>query len=404
MKGKGRLAALGRVTCEITGEEPVRFFNLCRSRGICLYGLKKGETGYLCTLSVKDFFAIRHLSFLAGTHIRIVTRKGLPFFLKKIQKRSIFLVGMMGCALFLVWVSGFIWDIRISGNQQISDESILRYLQSQQVACGVAKGQIDAHETAEALRSAFPLFSWVSVEKRGTILSIQVEEARTGETVEDTKGESSLYADREGRIAGIVTRSGICQVQEGDYVYPGDLLISGEIPLTDDGGNIIRYEYCQADGDVLVETSYAYYDRISYTYQKRVYEKPRLAMVQLGFGDIRWQLSGDTEEGELMEQSYRFHLSEAFLLPFTLAIYKRAPYQETDCRYTGEEAAALLQSHFSEFFVQLRKKVMRITENNVKIVLYKDYAAAYGIVDTIESTGMDAPVEKTLQETERNDS
>ena len=63
-----------------------------------------------------------------------------------------------------------------------------------------------------------------------------------------------------------------------------------------------------------------------------------------------------------------------------------------------------MQEHFSEYYEQLRKKVMRITANDVKIILYKDCAVAYGIVYTQEKTGSLAQTEKSVLETERNDS
>ena len=47
---------------------------------------------------------------------------------------------------------------------------------------------------------------------------------------------------------------------------------------------------------------------------------------------------------------------------------------------------------------------MRITENDVKIILYKDHAVAYGIVYTQERTGALAQIEKSVIETERNNS
>ena len=61
-----------------------------------------------------------------------------------------------------------------------------------------------------------------------------------------------------------------------------------------------------------------------------------------------------------------------------------------------------MQEHFSEYYEQLRKKVMRITANDVKIILYKDCAVAYGIVYTQEKTGSLAQTEKSVLE--RNDS
>lgn len=404
MKKEHRLARYGQVVCKISGEEPLRFLNLCRSQKISLYSVRKKDDAYICAMSVRDFFLIRHLRRLAGVHIRVIRRRGIPFLMQKLEKRSAFLLGMAIFASFLCICYGFIWDIRITGNREITDESILRYLQSRQIACGMTKKKADPHSIAADLRNAFPSFSWVSVEKTGTILKIQVEEARKSVSVTEAVGDGSLYADREGKIASVVTRSGVCMVQQGDYVYPGDLLVSGGVPILDDGGSVVRYEYCEADADVVLETAYVYYDRLDYPYTKRIYGDARLSMVQLGLGDRQLRIENSSIQGEICAKAYRFRLSEAFVLPVTLTLYETIPYTKVQEIYSHQEASVLLQEHFSEFFEQLRKKVMRITANDVKIKLYKDYAVAYGIVYTQERTGSLSQTEKSVLETERNDS
>ena len=47
---------------------------------------------------------------------------------------------------------------------------------------------------------------------------------------------------------------------------------------------------------------------------------------------------------------------------------------------------------------------MRIREYDVKIILYKDHAVSFGILYTQERTGALAQIEKSVIETERNDS
>ena len=404
MKKRYRLGRYGQVVCGISGEEPMRFLNLCRDRKISLYGVIKKDEEYICAMSVRDFFQIRHLRRMAGVHIRVIRRSGIPFLLQKTEKRSAFVLGILLFGAILWICYGFIWDIRITGNGEITDESILRCLKMMQISCGIPKKAVNTHEVAADLRNAFPSFSWVSVEKIGTILKIQVKEARKNVETKETEGEGSLYADREGRVVSAVTRSGICMVEQGDYVYPGDLLVSGEVPIMDDGGNVIRYEYCEADADILLETAYVYYDRLNYLHTRRIYAQRTPCRIQLGLGECQLYVGLDSFKSEVRARTVRFRLSEAFILPVTLTIYESVPYTEIQAMYSQEEASGRLQEHFSEFFVQLRKKVMRITENDVKIKLNKDYAVAWGIVYTQEHTGVLGYLENSVAETERNDS
>lgn len=404
MKKKKRMVRYGQVWCQISGEAPLRFLNLCRSHKISLYHVQKKEESYICAMSVGDFFQIRHLRYLAGVHIRVIQRRGIPFLLQKMERRAAFFLGTAIFGVLLCVCYGFIWEIRISGNREITDEAILRYLKTRKIACGMMKNSADPHSIAADLRNAFPAISWVSVERTGTILDIQVEEARKNAAVVEKNGDGSLYADREGRVISAVTRSGICMVAQGDYVYPGDLLVSGEIPILDDGGNVVRYDYCEADAQILLDIAYIYYDRVDYQHLKRIYDTPHFNGIQLGFGDRQFRIGADESEGEMRASICRFRLSESFVLPITLTIYETASYTEVSEEYSPEAAAELLQEHFSEYFEQLRKKVMRITENDVKIILYKDHAVAYGLLHTQEQTGALSQTEKSVRETERNDS
>lgn len=396
---KKPLRKFARITCRLTGEEPLRFLNLCRQKEIPLQDLKKEGDAYVFSLAVQDYVQARHLRYVTGVHLDILKKSGFPFWLKKMSARRILFAAVF-VAFFLLWMLyGYIWDIRISGNLSYSSETILRYLKSEQIQCGIKKSRVDTAGIAAGLRSHFPHLVWVSAEKRGTVLYIQMEEARQTHQQNETDTDSSLYADKEGKVASIVVRNGIRQVEEGDYVYPGQLLISGEIPLQDDGGNITEYTYCHADGDVALETAYVYYDRLNYAYTRYVYGGKKLCGLQLGTPGQILRLMTGKQTGSMQAVSHPLRLSEAFILPLSVTLYYDSPCQKTEAVYTKEEAAALLQAHFSEFFMQLAKKVLQISENNVKIALYQEYAVAYGIVYTREATGISSYTPKhALQE------
>lgn len=399
MKGKHILRRYARVTCHLTGDEPLRFFNLCRQQHIVLHNLQKETDGYRFSLSVTDFMKTGHIRHVAGVRLKVTGKKGFPFQMHRFFSRRAWCIAVFA-VFFMLWTAcGYIWDIRISGNQEYSTDSILKYLRDTAVFCGMKKSDADTKEIASGLRSTFPHLVWVSAEKKGTVLYIRMEEARQTEKANLPENDSSLYADHEGYITSLTVRKGIRKVSKGDYVYPGQLLISGEIPLYDDGQHIMDYTYCQADGDVVLDTAYVYYDRIPYVHTKYIYEPEAFWGIQFSTPSQAICLHGRDRTGVLRAVSHQLKLSDTFLLPVTVTLYYDQPFQTAGAMYSKQEAAALLQEHFSEFFMQLAKKVLQISENNVKIALYQEYAVAYGIVHTRETTGISSHTPRsTLQE------
>lgn len=57
----------------------------------------------------------------------------------------------------------------------------------------------------------------------------------------------------------------------GDICQAGDILVSGAVPVNNDNGETVRYEYVQADADIVVETERYYYDEFSMTHMVRTY-------------------------------------------------------------------------------------------------------------------------------------
>ena len=171
MQGQ-RISPRGKITFSVHGQEPVRFFNLCRMGGLILMDVCEKEGCYFCALYLKDFRKIRPLCRKAHVRIHICKKEGVPFLVRAMQARMVFFVGVV-LAAFTLWVCyQFIWDIRIEGNSYYSSQTLLRRMREQNVYCGKRKADIDAKALAAALREACPQLSWVSVEKEGTVLKI----------------------------------------------------------------------------------------------------------------------------------------------------------------------------------------------------------------------------------------
>ena len=88
-----------------------RFLNICALHGFYIWDLTPKENAYELNISIKDFRKLRPLARKTGAHIRIVKKRGLPFWLFRNRHRKAFAVGFLGgrpfCSCFL-FLSGIL--------------------------------------------------------------------------------------------------------------------------------------------------------------------------------------------------------------------------------------------------------------------------------------------------------
>ena len=234
----------GHVRIRITGSSYERFLNMCAKHRIVLWDLRPEEHAYEASLSIKGFKMLKPLAKKSGTKVRIVARYGLPFFLFQHRNRKMLLGGAVFGIFLMLFLSGFIWDIQIDGNQTRTDDVIFDFLTEREITHGIWKSGIDCKELAAEIRKAFDNFIWVSVKIQGTRLLIDVKE-NTDLTLDEKTdwGPSDLISNVNGTVRRIITRSGTPQVKAGDVIKKGQILVKGQVALLDDAGEVTDYQY-----------------------------------------------------------------------------------------------------------------------------------------------------------------
>ena len=69
-----------------------------------------------------------------------------------------------------------VWDISVEGNFRFTEETILHYLDTLPVSCGMLRSKVSCSFIEESLKDQFPEISWVSAKIEGTRLTITVRE------------------------------------------------------------------------------------------------------------------------------------------------------------------------------------------------------------------------------------
>lgn len=383
MESKLQHLLKGYVRVRITGNAYDRFLNLCAHHGIVLWDLVPVGESYEASMTKEDFLKLRPLIRKSHTRVRILQRHGFPFFLHRYRKRKAWVLGIAAAALLMFWLSSHVWLITIDGNVSQTDDVLFEYLDSIGIRHGIAKKEIDCHALAAQIRNAFSEFTWVSAKLNGTRLDLEVREgAFREETADDGSDEpSDLVASEAGTVVSILVRSGLPQVQAGDEVEEGTVLVSGTLPIYNDDGEVKSYQYTAADADIVIRTTMEYQEQIPYSIQVKEYtgESKKGLLLRVGGASFGiGSLSNTYEYGDVTQKITQARLSENFYLPLYAGWLTVREYIWKEKIRTQEELEAIAEENFQQFLKKIDEKGLLLFENNVRIEWYEKFCTVSG--------------------------
>lgn len=278
----------------------------------------------------------------------------------------------------------------------------MSFLKEQGVCFGVSRKKISCSALAASLRREFPEITWVSAGFSGTGLRFEIREGTAGEKAEPEEKSCSLFSTLDGVIDSMVTRQGTPLVRAGDEIKKGQELVSGIVDITDDSQEVIRYAYVQADADIYIRHTIAYYDTFPLDIEKKVWsgkKKTRL-FFQLGSWFLDFSSPLKQNEERLVSREPLFSIG-IFRSPVTLGIAAIGKYEVQKEQLTEDAAKKQARQRLYAYEEKLIEKGVQISENNVKIEINHQDCVSRGTLTVIERTGREAPTEKKTQPKER---
>ena len=417
-----------RVQCLVTGEQTLRFVNLCRNNGIELRHLIRKENAIQMEIDAENFKKLRPLVRKTHVKIHILNRHGPAFFFYRHKRRWWFLLGMTVFAGMIYILSLFVWQIDIDGNRKYTDALILQALAQMDVKTGCRKSEIDLPKIEEELRIMYNEITWVSASIAGTKLQIELREGdlkisgssgggQTGNVkrVENREnnpktqnGESeidlpaNLVADEDAIITNLVVRRGTVAVRYGDEVKKGDVLIEGKVYIYNEDETLKKVDYLTAEGDVfgkyqeLYEKHYQRKHEVR-SYTGKNYRELGVAIVGKSFCLPVWEniLKKQLEENTLSEVwswKKQFRLTPTFYLPFALEYTEYVPYENVVEEYTDEVIKKMAEEELQKYLNELEKKGVQIISNSVTISLDADGGHVKGTLILDGPIGKEVPI------------
>ena len=129
----------GHVRIRVSGRSYERFLNMCAKHEIMIWDLECAGNAYEMNMTIRGFRKLKPMARKCGVRGRILEKSGLPFFLYRYRHRKMLFVGILTGLSLMLLLSCFIWDIRISGNQAITEDVIVDFLSQDEVHHGMWK-------------------------------------------------------------------------------------------------------------------------------------------------------------------------------------------------------------------------------------------------------------------------
>lgn len=386
----------GYVCLSVEGRQLERFLNLCRCQKIPLYEIKWVEEHKLnVSLYYKDFFKLLFIRRKTGVRIHILKKQGIPFWLNRSKERKGFFAGIFLCGVILFLLSGRVWNIHIEGNVQYADPEILSFLEENGIIHGMARENVNCSEIAASLRKNYPDITWVSAKLSGTRLLLTVQEGKKAKKNEKELSPCDLTAEVEGTIVKMITRTGTPLVKTGDVCKPGEVLVSGKVPIISDSQEIIREDYVHADADVYIQYSVPYYHEFSLAYEKEIPREKVKKTYGIRLGNLyACSYRGAEKDWKTVTEEFPMRITENFCLPVSFYSFTSKQYKKERAVYTKREAKQLAEKKLHLFEKKLIEKGVQISENNVKINVNHTVCTSSGKLVIIEKTGKETPVQQ----------
>lgn len=324
------------------------FFNRCAREGIPVRRLRRrGPDCLEAEVTVRDFKRLRPVMRACQGRCRIVRRRGLPFLLRHLRGRWALFLGLALCVGALAFSSLFLWDIRVTGNTQVPTEIILRELRRCGVGIGAFSPALEPRFLKHEMLLALDDLSFITINIRGSRADVEVREREKLPEVVPKEEPCNLVAARTGVVSEVRRYEGATQVQVGQAVLEGELLVSGVMDVEPFG-----YRYVHAEGMIYADTWNTLTCKTPKEALRKTYTGDTTVRWALVLGERRINLYFDSgspySSCDKISQVTKLKLTDSFPLPIALV---REEYRETaltESELTREEALKLLDVRLHE--------------------------------------------------------
>ena len=376
----------GYVDIVVEGYYIERFINICNSRQIFLWNIRKDNSITLyASIEAKRFKDLKDICKRTKCKVKIKNKKGFPFTVKKYKKRKVFLILLLIIILAIIALSRFIWNIEVEGNVDISKEEIMQLAEEYGLTIGASKGKIDTKEIINNIRLERDDIAWVGIDIKGTNAIIKIVEADEKPEIVNEDEYCNIVADKDAIITKVSAQNGTPLVKEGDVVTKGDIIIAGWLE-----GKYTGRQYVHSQGEVQARVWYTTTEKIALKETKKIETGNIENKYSVKINNFQINLHKSIpkfQKYDTIEENKKLKLFSNFYLPFDLVKYTYKEYEERSIIHSFEEAKQIGIDRAKE---SLQEKIdgKEILDKQVKVRTETDYIEVEVTYEVKENIGI----------------
>ncbi len=381
----------GYVHIVVEGYYIERFINICNTKNILLWNLKKENSILLrACVEVTKFKELKEICKKTKCKIKIEGKKGVPFVIRKYKKRKFFIALFLFMVLVIISLSNFIWNIDIEGNTNIPKDEIIFIASKQGLSTGKLKGKIDTKQVINQIRLERDDIAWVGIEIKGTNAIIKIVEADKKPEIINEDEYCNIISDRDAVITKVSAKNGTPLVKEGDVVTKGDIIIAGWME-----GKYTETRYVHAQGEIQAKVWYSSTQKIGLKETVKQETGNEESKYSVKFNNFQINLHKSVpkfEKYDTIETNKKLKLFSNFYLPIELIEYTYKEYQETIVIRSQEEAKKIGEERATtELLDKIQGK--EILDKQVKVKSENDFIEVEVIYEVEENIGIENKIE-----------
>lgn len=376
---------VGYVNIKVEGYFTEKFINKCINNKIFFWNIKREKSTIVYTnVGIKDFKKMCKIAKETRCKIKIIDKKGLPFFLHRYKKRKIFLIIIAVILISLFVLSRFIWNIKIEGLNNIQESEVLSMLNEKGLKLGKAKNDIDKQKIINEIRLERGDIAWIGIKIEGTNAIVEIVEADSRPEIVNEEDYCNIVATKDAQIVKVSAQNGIPAVKTDDIVTKGDILIAGWID-----GKYTGTRYVHAEGEVQAKVWYTEKERVmlnqvisSNTGNTETKYKIKINNFTINL----FKTLSKFEKYDTIEACNKIQIFSNFYLPIELIKITNTEKIENDITYGIEEAKSIgVEKASKKIEEQLgdSSNILQKYENTYAGEDYIDVEVTYEVLENI---------------------
>lgn len=382
---------LGYVKVKVEGYYIERFINICNSKKILLWNLKRDKSTIVyARVGIKDFKKLKKILKTTQCKIEIIEKKGMPFILNKYRKRKIFAICLVAIAFILIITSNYVWNIEIIAGNNINQNEIIALLAKEGLEVGKFKGNIDTKRIINNIRLNREDIAWIGINIKGTNAIVEiVESTQKPEIVADDE-YCNIVSDKEGIITKVNAQNGTAVVSPGDLVKIGTPLVNGWLEGKFTG---LRYVHARADIEAKV-----WYSKKEKAYYNQVIQVPtgneenKYSININNFKINFYKTLSKFKNYDTINESKKMKLFSNFYLPIEFNKTTNYEYEEKQVTYSEEELISTTVLKLEDELNSSIKDTSSIVNKQINTYNNEGYVEIEVIYEVIEKIGTEEKI------------